>query len=69
MLRSASIAQYVKTPVFSKRPLRYGTLAQLARTVRQVARTAGAHHTVVKRSVPIQRSRLEYTGVCTYCAQ
>ena len=28
---------------------------------------SSAHRTVVKRSVPIQRSRLEYTGVCTYC--
>ena len=37
--------------------------------MRQVARTAGARHAAVKRSVPIQRSCLEYTGVCTYCGQ
>ena len=46
-------AQYVKTPGYSKRPLWYGTLAQLARIVQQAARTAGAHRAVVKSKYTI----------------
>ena len=34
----------------------------------RAASTAGLHHAVVKRNVPIQRSPLEYTGVFIYCA-
>ena len=47
---NAFLPQYVKTPVYSKRPLWYGTLAQLARTVQraraQLARTAQVYHTI-----------------------
>ena len=35
--------QYIKTPVFSQQLYWYGTLLQLARTMRRVARTAGAN--------------------------
>ena len=49
--------------VCSKRHFPIGTLAQLARTVRRAVRTAGAHRAAVQTSVPIQKCRLEYTGL------
>ena len=45
--------QYVKTPVYSKQPLWYGTLAQLAHTMPQAARTAGAYRAPVKSKCTI----------------
>ena len=49
--------------VCSKRRFPIGTLAQLARTLRRAARTAGVHRAAVQPSVPIQSYQLEHTGL------
>ena len=49
-------------PIVTKRHLWYGTLAQLARTVQQAARTAGAHRALVKSKLPYHKCWLEHTA-------
>ena len=48
--------------VCSKRPFLIGTFAQLGRTVRRAAHTAGVHPALVQTSVPLQKGSLEHTG-------